>query len=268
MATYDAVISSGGAGSFTLRFVTSENTQEASNTSTVNYSLTIIKNSGFAFNLDPTSTWVVIIDSQTFSGNFSYDLRTASSVLIASGTTPSAIAHNADGSKSINVRGYFTGPGPLTGGDTGNQTMVLTNFVRPPLAPASCTVTTSTRSATVTSGVADVTNRPAIIRYEVERTLPDSASWSGTVNTMDGSRQFAYTNLDGGKTYKFRTRGVNSDGAGAWTESASTFVPAGGRRWDGSQWAATAIARRWNGSAWVDLTIAKRWDGSAWVDLT
>jgi hypothetical protein len=267
MPTYDAAISSGGAGSFTLRFVTTENTQENANTSTVNYSLTIIKNSGFAFNLDPTSTWYAVIAGVTYSGNFSYDLRTASSVLIGSGTS-SAIAHNPDGSASITVRGYFTGPGPLTGGDTGNQTMPLTDFFRPPLAPASCTVTTSTRSATVTSGVADTTGRPAVSSYQVERTLPDSASWSGTVNTMDGSRQFTYTNLDGGKTYKFRTRGVNSDGAGAWTESASTFVPAGGRRWDGSQWVSTAIARRWNGSAWVDLTIARSCNGSAFVDLS
>jgi hypothetical protein len=267
MPTYDAGISSGGAGSFTLRFVTTENTQEASNTSTVTYTLTIIKNSGFAFNLDRTSTWVVIIDGQTFSNTFAYDLRTAGSVQIASGTS-SAIAHNADGSKSINVRGYFTGPGPLTSGDTGNQTMPLTDFSRPPLAPASCTVTTSTRTAVVTSGLADATGRPAVTSYQVERTLPDSSTFTGTVNTMDGSRQFTYTNLDGGKTYKFRTRGVNSDGAGAWTESASTFVPAGGRRWDGTQWVSTAIARRWNGSAWVDLTIARRWNGSAWVDLS
>jgi hypothetical protein len=267
MPTYDAAISSGGAGSFTLRFVTTENTQEGANTSTVNYSLTIIKNSGFAFNLDRTSTWFVTIDGQTFSNTFAYDLRSVSSVQIASGTS-SAIAHNADGSKSINVRGRFTGPGPLTGGDTGNQTMPLTDFSRPPLAPASCTVSVSGRNATVTSGVADVTNRPAITSYEVERTTPNEGAWSGTVNTMDGSRQFTYTGLEGGKTYRFRTRAVNSDGAGAWTESVSTFIPAGGRRWTGSVWEPTQIARRWNGSSWVDISTAKRWNGSSWVDLT
>jgi hypothetical protein len=268
MPTYDAGISSGGTGSFTLRFVTTENTQEGANTSTVNYSLTIIKNSGFAFNLDPTSTWFVTIDSQSFSGNFSYDLRTASSVLIASGTTPTPIAHNPDGSKSITVRGRFTGPGPLTGGDTGNQTMPLTDYTRLPLAPASCTVSVSGRNATVTSGVSDATGRPAISSYQVERTTPNEGAWSGTVNTMDGSRQFIYTSLEGGKTYRFRTRAVSSEGAGAWTESASTFIPAGGRRWTGSAWEPTQIARRWNGSSWVDISTAKRWNGSAWVDLS
>jgi hypothetical protein len=266
MPTYDAGISSGGAGSFTLRFVTSENTQEGSNTSTVGYTLTIIKNSGFAFNLDPTSTWNVSIDGQNFSGNFSYDLRTATSVQIASGTS-SAIAHNTDGSKSITVRGSFTGPGPLTGGDTGNQTMVLTDFVRVPNAPASISVTTSTRSATVTSGVATVSG-PAVTSYEVQRTPPDSTTFSGTISTMSGSRQFTYTNLDGGKTYRFRVRARNSEGAGDWRTSGDIFVPAGGKRWTGSAWTPTATAKRWTGSAWTDLTIARRWNGSAWIDLT
>jgi hypothetical protein len=177
------------------------------------------------------------------------------------------VAHNADGTGSYAFDGLssMNGWGSTT---AANGYIQLTDFSRPPLAPASCTTSIVSRNVTVTSGVADVTNRPAIIRYEVEATTPNETAWSGNVYTMDGSRQYLYSNLDGGKTYRFRTRAVNSEGAGAWTESASTFVPAGGRRWDGSAWTPTTIARRWNGSAWVDLTIAKRWNGSAWVDLT
>ena len=267
MGTYDVPISvSGGAGSFTLRLETSETPNEAANTSVVNYRITIFCNSGFAFNNDATTSWTVNIDSQTFTGNFAYNLS-AGGFLILSQQSSTAIPHNADGSKSVTVRGRISGPGPLLSGDTGNQTEVLTDFSRPPLAPASCTVAVSGRNATVTSGNADVTNRPAIIRYEVERTNNDGVTWSGTVNTMT-AQQFTYTSLDGGKNYKFRTRAVNSDAAGAWTESALTFIPAGGRRWDGTDWVPTEIARRWDGSAWVDLTIARRWDGTAWVDLS
>lgn len=177
------------------------------------------------------------------------------------------VGHNADGSGSY----AFDGLSSMNGwGSTypKDGLLTLTDFSRPPLAPASCTATVSGRNVTVTSGVADATGRPAITSYQVERTNNDGVTWSGTQYTMDGSRQYVYLNLDGGKYYKFRTRAVNSEGAGAWTESTSTFVPAGGRRWDGSAWTPTTIARRWNGSAWVDLTIAKRWNGSAWVDLT
>ena len=267
MATYDAAINSGGAGSFTLRLVANEtSTNEAANTSDVGFTLTIICNSGFAFNSDPVTGWGVTIDGTNYSGSFSYNLSAGQSLQVGSGTK-TGIAHNADGTKTISVGGSISGPGPLISGEA-TGTLPLTNFSRPPLAPASCTVFVSGRDATVTSGVADVTNRPAIIRYEVERTTNDGVTWSGTVNTMNSSRQFLYSSLDGGKFYKFRTRAVNSEGAGAWTESASTFIPAGGRRWTGSVWEPTQIARRWNGSSWVDISTAKRWNGSAWIDLT
>jgi hypothetical protein len=177
------------------------------------------------------------------------------------------VAHNADGSGSYS----FSGSASMSGwgtASTGTGTLTLSDFTRTPLAPASCTVSVSGRNATVTSGTSDATGRPAVTSYQVERTNNDGSTWSGSVYTMDGSRQYVYSSLDGGKYYKFRTRAVNSEGAGAWTESSSTFIPAGGRRWDGSAWSPTTIAKRWDGSAWVDLTIAKRWDGSAWVDLS
>jgi hypothetical protein len=182
-------------------------------------------------------------------------------------TADVVITHNADGSGSYGISGTssMAGWGSAT---TNLATLTLTNFVRPPLAPASCTVSVSGRNATVTSGVADATGRPAITSYQVERTNNDGVTWSGSVFTMDGSRQAIYTSLDGGKFYKFRTRAVNSEGPGAWTESASTFIPAGGRRWTGSAWTPTQTAKRWNGSSWVDISTAKRWNGSAWIDLT
>lgn len=176
------------------------------------------------------------------------------------------VDHNAAGEATLSVSGGVVPFG--SGGSSGSASYALSNFSRPPLAPASATVTVSGRNATVTSGVADVTNRPAIIRYEVERTLNDGVTWLGSVETMDGSRQFTYVGLDWGKSYKFRTRAVNSEGAGAWSESALTFIPAGGKRWDGSDWLVTTTAKRWTGSAWTDLVTAKRWDGAAWVDLS
>lgn len=267
MATYDGGVSV-NVGSYTLRLTANEtNVNSGANTSAVAWELKVIRNSGGAFNTSPTAlSWSVVVDGSTVgSGSTSYNFNNYAELVLGSGTT-GGIAHNADGSKSVGVSGSISGPGPITGGSAGG-TLTLTDFSRPPLAPASCTVSVSGRNATVTSGNADVTNRPAIIRYEVEATTNDGVTWSGTVNTMT-SQQFTYSNLDGGKTYKFRTRAVNSEGAGAWTESASTFIPAGGRRWTGSTWEPTTIAKRWNGSAWVDLTIAKRWNGSAWVDLS
>jgi hypothetical protein len=268
MATYDGGVSV-SVGSYTLRLTANEaNIQEGNNSSAVSWDLRIIRNSGTSFNLNSNglSYSVVINGSTVASGSTSYDFRAYSVLVLSTGTT-GQIAHNADGSRSVGVSGAISGPGPITGGSAGG-TLTLSDFSRPPLAPASCTVSVSGRNATVTSGVADVTNRPAITSYEVERTNNDGVTWSGSVFTMDGSRQYLYSSLDGGKFYKFRTRARNSEGAGAWTESASTFIPAGGRRWTGSTWEPTQIARRWNGSSWVDISTAKRWNGSAWIDLT
>ena len=193
-----------------------------------------------------------------FSSNF-----TTRDLLLASGSF--YVDHNSAGEATLSVSGGITVVGTRS---QGSASYALTNYSRPPLAPASATVTVSGRNATVTSGLADVTNRPAIIRYEVERTTNDGVTWSGTVNTMDGSRQYTYTALDGGKSYAFRTRAVNADGNGAWTQSALTPIPAGGKRWTGSAWVPTETAKRWTGSAWVDVLTAKRWTGSAWVDLS
>lgn len=268
MGVYDGGITVTGGGSYTLRLTTSEaNVQESNNSSAVAWELKIIRNSGGAFNNSPTAlSWSVVINGSTVgSGSTSYNFNNYAQLVLGSSTT-GQIAHDADGSKSVGVSGSISGPGPITGGSA-SGTQDLSNFSRPPLAPASCTVAVSGRNATVTSGNADVTNRPAITSYQVEATTANETAWSGNVYTMT-SQQYTYTGLDGGKNYRFRTRAVNSEGAGAWTESASTFIPAGGRRWTGSAWEPTTIARRWNGSAWVDLTIAKRWNGSAWVDLS
>jgi hypothetical protein len=253
VATYDGAISV-NVGSYTLRLTTNEtNVNEAANTSAVAWELKIIRNSGSAFRNDTATSWSVSVNGSTVgSGNFSYNFGAYSELVLGSSTT-GAITHNDDGSKSVAVSGSISGPGPIYSGTAGG-TFTLSDFTRTPLAPASCTVSVSGRNATVTSGVSNATGRPAVTSYQVERTNNDGTTWSGTVNTMDGSRQYVYASLDGGKYYKFRTRAVNSEGAGAWVESSSTFIPAGGRRWTGTEWLPTTIAKRWNGSAWVDLS--------------
>jgi hypothetical protein len=70
------------------------------------------------------------------------------------------------------------------------------------------------------------------------------------------------------QTYVFRVYAVGDGTNTSYTTSAGIFVPAGGKRWDGSAWNSASTGKRWDGSAWVDLGTAKRWDGSNWVDLS
>jgi hypothetical protein len=82
------------------------------------------------------------------------------------------------------------------------------------------------------------------------------------------SQSFTYSSLTAGQTYLFRVYSTNAIGNSDYAVSAPLFVPAGGRRYDGTTFTPTATAKRWNGTDWVDLTTAKRWTGSTWADLT
>ena len=135
-----------------------------------------------------------------------------------------------------------------------------------PSAPASITPSTpSALSCTVTTGVAPE-NGAGISAYYVQASPDNGTTWLSA--QLMTNRSYTFTGLTPGATYKFRTYAVNEMGAGSVALSASTFVPAGGRRWNGTAWVPNQIARRWNGTAWVDLTTAKRWTGTAWVDLS
>ena len=135
-----------------------------------------------------------------------------------------------------------------------------------PSAPASITPSTpSALACTVTTGVAP-DNGASVSAYYVQASPDNGTTWLSA--QLMTNRAYTFTSLTPGATYKFRTYAVNEMGAGSLAVSSSTFVPAGGRRWNGSAWVPNQTAKRWNGSAWVDITTAKRWTGSAWVDLS
>jgi hypothetical protein len=94
----------------------------------------------------------------------------------------------------------------------------------------------------------------------------DGSGWSSAVAMV--GQVYNYTNLEPAKTFTFRVYSVNSTGNSAPTVSGAIFIPAGGKRWDGSAFVATSTVKRWDGSAWADVLTAKRWNGSAWIDLS
>jgi len=132
-----------------------------------------------------------------------------------------------------------------------------------PTAPASITATRTNRDVAVVAGNATGTG---ITGYWVQNSSNGGSTWSTAVAMT--SQAYTYTNLTPGQTYLFRVYATNSIGNSAFTTSGSVFIPAGGKRWDGSAWIYATTAKRWDGSAWVDLTVAKRWDGTSWTDLS
>lgn len=135
-----------------------------------------------------------------------------------------------------------------------------------PGAPASIGVSTpSGRSVTVTAGNSS-DGGAAISNYYVQASADNGSTWL-TAQTMT-AQSYTYTNLTGGATYKFRVYSTNEMGNSAFTTSASTFIPSGGKRYNGTTWVSTGTAMRYNGTTWVTIGTAKRFDGSTWVSLS
>lgn len=135
-----------------------------------------------------------------------------------------------------------------------------------PTAPASINATRTARNVAVTCTAPSSDGGSAVTGYFVQYSTDGGSTWS-TAQAMS-SQSYTYTNLTAALTYTFRVYATNSIGSSATTASNPLFVPAGGKRWDGSAWVSTTTAKRWDGTAWVDLSTAKRWDGTAWVDLS
>ena len=82
MANYDAT-----SGSYTTRLtVTETGTNTANNTSTVNFSLTLIKNSGYGLWNNNSCSWSININGTSYSGSFTYDFRNYSSLTLKGST--------------------------------------------------------------------------------------------------------------------------------------------------------------------------------------
>lgn len=133
-----------------------------------------------------------------------------------------------------------------------------------PSVPISISASRSGRNVTVTVGPSATNGGATISGYYVQSST-DGTTWTTAAATTGGS--YTYTSLTPGLTYMFRAYATNSTGNSA-TTSTTVFVPAGGKRFDGSIWTSTSTAKRFDGTNWVDLTIAKRYDGTNWVDLS
>lgn len=135
-----------------------------------------------------------------------------------------------------------------------------------PSVPSTIATARTARDVTVTVGAPSTNGGTVVTGYFVQYSTNSGSTWS-TAQAMTG-QAYTYTNLTAGLTYRFRAYAVNATGNSAYTTAPDLFVPAGGKRYNGSAWNSTTTAKRFNGTAWVDLTIAKRFNGTAWVDLS
>lgn len=134
-----------------------------------------------------------------------------------------------------------------------------------PSMPASITPTRTGRNVSVSRGASSDDGGNAIDNYTFQYSDDGGVTWKGTV-TQTGAT-YVFTNLPGGKTYKFRVYANNDRGNSQARVSGNVFVPAGARRWDGSTEIDSQTFVRWDGTQEVAVSTVVRWDGTAEVPV-
>lgn len=263
-------------GTCTLYLDIYETTDEANNRSLIRGVLTLAHSgSGSPFNSN-ASSWSMNLGGNVFSGSGGYNLPGDSSMTLLDNSV--YIGHNANGSGSVSVSGSFSGNGgfPIgSGSASGTYTMV--DFDRKPAAPTTVSIALNAdKSITVTSNA--VSSPAGTATYYISSRSSSNGgstwgSWSSYTTIPSNARTYTYSagSLTYGLTYQFRMYASNSDGSSAATTSNSpstVFLPAGGKRFDGSTWNPTGTAKRFDGTNWNTLTVAKRFNGTSWVDMT
>jgi hypothetical protein len=204
-------------GSYTLYLDWSENIQPASNTSTINWNAYLRKNSSgdTSFNLNATTRFYVEINGTIVSDFMGgYDFRSPNNFAgatrgMGSGTT-NPIGHASDGSGAVSARILMSGPGPISGGDSGYQTIGLTNFDRSAYTPYYTDITrTSATNFYVAFARTGSVNGPTT--YVLERAT--NAAMTENYTTFSEGNQTVNANT----TYYFRMYAYGDEGGNKYS---------------------------------------------------
>lgn len=210
---------------------TESSTDSAANTSVVAYSLVLTASSspsGFSgYSYDTGNTYFVINDSIIkYAAVGQVAVSRGNSITVISGST--SITHAANGTATPTFYGRLLMQNPSPGTafmppdmTTGTGSLVLTDVVRLPAAPATApTISRTTDGVTTTVTSASATSPVTISDYEY-RSSTDSATWGSAVSM--GLDQVADFTGTGTQIYYFQTRAVSSEGAGAWSPTVTSF---------------------------------------------
>lgn len=165
MATYTST-----SGKYTTTLTVTQGTQDiANNTSTVNWTLTLVSDGGSIWHNDKTCPWNVKLNGTTVdSGTFSYNLSGGTTTILNKSGSIS-VTHNNDGTKSIPVSAYVD--------------MDNTPYVYPMSISDTFTLTTIPRASSVS-----VSNA----------TLTASGTLSFTITSKANYYHKAWWNVNGG----------------------------------------------------------------------
>ena len=190
MAEYTAT-----SGSYTTTLTVTEGAYDvANNTSPVTFTLTLKKNSGTGLWNNDSCPWSININGTSYSGTFTYDFRSYSSLTLK-GSTNQTITHDGDGTKSISVSASVNMDNtPYVYTMSPSGTLTLTTI------PRASDVSVSNYSIANTTGSISATITSKANFYHKWRWKLGSGSWSswankGLISTTSSTVTVANTTL-------------------------------------------------------------------------
>lgn len=157
-------------------------------------------------------------------------------------------------------------------GSAGAATQGAINFDRRPAGISGVSaVANADKSVTVSfSGGGSPGGNPALSSTYHVALSKNGAAFTGDYTGSSSPITIPSSAISPGSNYVFRVWATNqsNDGAGASADSASIFVTAGGRIYNGTAWVPTVTARIYNGTAWVPIATARIYDGTTWRNMT
>jgi hypothetical protein len=202
-----------------LRLNYTENTNSGANTSTISWSLQIICTSGSAFNNNNNVWHAYVNGSLVGQGNSKYNLSSGQSITLGSGTS-GAIAHNANGSKTISVSGDYDDATVIT---ASNGAFALTDYAVAPSAPAAPSLGNRNSTGTSVSVTSAVPSSASTITDYNYQFSTNNSSWSAD-QAMGTGRVATFGSMTKAQTYYFRTRAYAD---GAWSAYGASTASLG-----------------------------------------
>lgn len=134
------------------------------------------------------------------------------------------VPHNSDGNKTISFTGQMV-TSSIFGNATASGSVAAPNAGTVPPAPSPLRLDQITSSSMRYAFQSNGTGGPPIIRWEFQYSTSSNFS-SGNSGLITSTGTSTVTGLDKATRYYFRSRGVNSKGAGAWSSiiSATTLA--------------------------------------------
>jgi len=257
---------------YAVSFSQSQTSNPAANQSTVFVSATLYRNSGRSF-------WGQSTTARFDIGGVTHFIYAPSSLGLNSSYSYSwsrTFTHSETGFRgSIYTNFYVDVAGIYYSGLIGGTTFGSLDYDRKPAAPSTVTPTlNANKSITVESNaVSSPAGTPTYyVGWSSSADLGATwGDWSAYTTIPSNGRSYTYNfgTLQPGLTYRFRMYASNTDGSSAATISTLTvFLPAGAKRFDGTEWKQGTIANIFTATGWKPITTAKRFDGTNWVNLT